>query len=55
MGNLLKILSFAVDIAKGIGKLMKTFRRKQIQKKDEKEQADVEKIIDKLKNVKQCK
>ena len=45
MGSLLKILSFAVDVAKGISSIFRIFRRKQVEKKDEKEESELEKII----------
>ena len=45
MGNLFKILAFVVDIAKGLGNVVKNLQKQNRIKKDEKEQSDLEKII----------
>jgi len=46
MGNLFKILAFVVDIVKGLSGIAKNLQKQNRIKKDEKEQADLEKIID---------
>jgi len=52
MKDLLKVLSFAVDIAKGLGKLITMLQKEDRKKKDEKEQAEIEELIDSNNNCK---
>ena len=45
MGNLLKVLSFAVDIFKGVGSITKSIKKTDRKKKDEKEESELTDII----------